>query len=278
VLNENHFFEEGASPNEFFLEVDTFEDVRGRGEPVAQLAEAVRITILEPAMSSSIAAHRRGEWTMAPPGRTSSRQYVYNEGNWALLLERLREDRVGQFVFIPEGEHLRGIKQDLLVVEFVLAAPNAWVADRAFSFSVRSTFDYFDGELSLAVQHAWAGLARRIARTVGAATGYLMVGRRFDEARSPYENSLELSDGRVHAREYARGAYWGNILGAEQIRRLGGLERVLAEAPCALAEDLSGESGELVYLQLTEDVREVGPEHLQALHEFMRPVLREAES
>jgi len=67
---------------------------------------------------------------------------------------------------------------------------------------------------------------------------------------------------------YARGAFWGNALGAELCERLGGVDRVLREAPAAVAEPLGGG----VWLQLS-GLPPVEPEELSRLTEYLKPIL-----
>ncbi len=52
--------------------------------------------------------------------------------------------------------------------------------------------------------------------------------------------------------EYVRGHYWGLVLGPRQIDELGGVARVVADAPFAVAESFGTPEHPLVYLQATE--------------------------
>lgn len=68
--------------------------------------------------------------------------------------------------------------------------------------------------------------------------------------------------------DVACGAFWGNLLGEEIVRRLGGKERVRTEAPVARVHDLPG--GRLA-LQLTDEILdEDAPEVLAALQDLER--------
>jgi len=67
---------------------------------------------------------------------------------------------------------------------------------------------------------------------------------------------------------YLRGTFWGNALGAALCERLGGRERVLREAPVALAEPL----GDGVWLQLAGEPPPDENELLR-LAEYLRPLL-----
>jgi hypothetical protein len=70
-----------------------------------------------------------------------------------------------------------------------------------------------------------------------------------------------------------RGAYWGNFLGAELVRRLGGLEAVLGAAPGAVVTPIEGGG---VYVQVSKepspDLPPRDQERLRALAGFLEPV------
>lgn len=74
--------------------------------------------------------------------------------------------------------------------------------------------------------------------------------------------------------ETVRGYYWGLLLSDRHVKRLGGLPRVLADAPVYRAEDVSLPDHTLVYLQLTERPDMVEERHLAQLRDFLQPVLR----
>jgi hypothetical protein len=81
-------------------------------------------------------------------------------------------------------------------------------------------------------------------------------------------------------RTKVRGAFWGNLLSPPHVAALGGIARVLQEAPCWLVEPLSfpGQQHPGVvgaYLQLTEDPWTVSPAQLEALERYLTPVLRD---
>ncbi|HZT06961.1 MAG TPA: hypothetical protein VFC51_08010, partial [Chloroflexota bacterium] len=70
--------------------------------------------------------------------------------------------------------------------------------------------------------------------------------------------------------EFARGVFWANFLGAEHVRKLGGVEAVVVSAPCFRAERLGPDA---VLLQATESLPAVLPRDLDALTEFLAPIL-----
>lgn len=73
-----------------------------------------------------------------------------------------------------------------------------------------------------------------------------------------------------HLRQYARGANWGNFLAPVHVQALGGISRVIKEAPCYLMKELPNGGA---YLQLTEDVNRYGEEELAKLRQFLQPVM-----
>jgi hypothetical protein len=59
----------------------------------------------------------------------------------------------------------------------------------------------------------------------------------------------------IYCDQFVRGWFWGNVLSEQHIQKLGGMERIIAEAPFEIIKPLQTSDGhELVYLQLTDDV------------------------
>lgn len=61
-----------------------------------------------------------------------------------------------------------------------------------------------------------------------------------------------IREGLRECRDVVRGYAWGTYLSARHIRALGGVERVIAEAPVFAVRDLSTKTHELLFVQLTE--------------------------
>jgi hypothetical protein len=87
-----------------------------------------------------------------------------------------------------------------------------------------------------------------------------------------YEDKMRCSelDGVEAVAQYARGAHWVTLLSDHHIDVLGGVDRVVREAPCEICEVLG--LGR-IYLQLPGDPFTVDPAHVDALEDFLRPVL-----
>lgn len=88
---------------------------------------------------------------------------------------------------------------------------------------------------------------------------------------SPYESELLLTPPYPlnYFREKARGYYWGNFLGPNQVWLLGG-NAELQKAPVYLAQPLKNGG---FYLQLTETLSNKDPLQLQELKKFLTPIL-----
>jgi hypothetical protein len=282
-----------------YLELDTFESFEEHGERLVPLLERVRTDVVEPALQCASVA-LEPVWTMTPRIGSSTRQYRFTEKNWQLLLDRTAAGEVGELVFDVVGtredpalklllDRLQEGRLDVLdevtellaatppsrshlMIDFCLRERSEYTTDWAYHFSVRCSPDLVGGEPTPEVSARWAALGAQAACALDAVTGYLTYDDHGGGADSPYENRFGLHDGLAFSREYARGYYWGNFLGPEQVRRLGGMERI-REAPCRVIERVCDEP-EIVYLQLTDDIRTISDDDLRALRDFLRPVLR----
>jgi hypothetical protein len=130
-------------------------------------------------------------------------------------------------------------------------------------------YELLDGAFDL--QTGIVSLAKAAAVAMRAATG--AVGRSDSIEMSPEEWRPGRARVLRECDRYVRGAYWGLLLGPKQLTKLGGVERVLRDAPTFLSEDLSSEHHKLVYLQATEHA-ESGWQASQELHGFLEPVTR----
>jgi hypothetical protein len=156
-------------------------------------------------------------------------------------------------------------------LQFLALAPEFRVD--AATVAITVSRGLYPGSIDEETQAAWVLAAKKAAGALRATTGYITID--YIAGASPYEHMLgrDWLDGVAESRRFLRGFYWGNMLSAEHIAALGGVERVLAEAPCAFAEDLSTPEDEAVYLQLTPTINVVPDEALLALERYLRPVL-----
>lgn len=132
------------------------------------------------------------------------------------------------------------------------------------------------------VQNALVGMAKEAFALYNAPVGYITRDKLVAKPNGGVDSPYELSTGISHewaSKDFshqARGYYWGNFLTAGHIEALGGLDKVLAEAPCARAEVLDP-NGKSVYLQLTNSLEEIPLDRLRALRDYLRPILRPGE-
>jgi len=300
----------GAEPQpSLYLEVDTFAPLLERGGSLVALFERVRADVIEPALAST-SVPLKPTFSLSPPRGSSSREYVYSDKIWDLLLTRIAAGEVGEFQFdlvgSVEADEWKAFQRRLEAavessiesgsgdeiddalaqstlgrrriegVSFGLHARqrSEYTPDWAFTFALRSDLPSVGGELTPEVQRCWCELGKEAAVALHAATGYLTLDHVDGVVNSPYERRFlfDPGSGLARARECVRGYFWGNFLGAEQIKRLGGFETVRG-APCQVIERISRDP-EIAYLQLSADLRTYSDEQLRRLRDFLQPVLR----
>jgi hypothetical protein len=115
----------------------------------------------------------------------------------------------------------------------------------------------------------WELLARRFVRTIAPNAGASAAFATVDTARVPYVKWMGGSETGPAFRQSAYGFYWANLVGREAVRRLGGLERVMQEAP-GTPEPVGDGS---VYIELAPRPWDVTDAQLAQLRDFLYPVL-----
>jgi hypothetical protein len=140
------------------------------------------------------------------------------------------------------------------------------------TFSMTTSSEVVGGRLERPVQDLWVAQMKRWALRLGAVTGYFT--KDHAAAReSPLEQAIRHpNDYATRFGELCRGYYWGNLLSSRHIERLGGLDRIKAQAPCSVVEAVDRQS-DLVYLQLSAGVDDFTDEQLARLKAFLAPVL-----
>jgi hypothetical protein len=267
------------------LELDTFEDLGGRGEELAEWAARARERVLDPLHMATVAARNEGdgprtEWgrpggvfrgVETEPDLGSSGDF---ESDWRSALSALRAGSLQSFLCSLHTLDDNGYPSAMpgpafLRVEDVGAEHDvaAWTVTLTVSRAL------YPAAIEPSVQHAWVDLIRGGARAFSAATGYLTVDHVDDS--SPYEQSIgrDWLDGLEESRTLLRGYYWGNILSGQHVNAVGGIERVRDEAPCAFVDDFGAEPWQLVYLQLTHDLDDIPDEALRRLRDYLGPLL-----
>jgi len=242
-----------TSPLFIHLEIDTYDDVRSSQAVVAWL-EAAR-AVVEP-VSSTEGASIALWFTQsdAPRIRKATPE------NWRYAVKLWSAGELDSLEFGPPA---RG--------PTVKATLGSGVREGyANSVEVRVGLRRLTGS-PREVQGPLLDLLTEGSRALHAATGFIYL----DRGSYPYENTM----GVLHYptpmryRERVRGYYWANILSDGHLSRLGGFDRVAAEAPACRVVDLSDGAGTLALLQLTEAIDDVTDGQLKLLRDFLAPVL-----
>ena len=125
----------------------------------------------------------------------------------------------------------------------------------------------------------WGQALQDGAVAINAVHGYLTVARaaivgtayEHRHLRSPVVGVRE-------ANAHVRGLFWGTVLSSRHIVALGGLRRVLEEAPVERVVDLSRSAEKRVYLELTDDLFAVTDTDEERLCAYLTPILPVADS
>ncbi|KOV76663.1 hypothetical protein ADL03_42935 [Nocardia sp. NRRL S-836] len=128
----------------------------------------------------------------------------------------------------------------------------------------------FGGWLSHTVQQNWLSILRSGASLLRASGGWITLDRTGPRTAHEVTAGVGLDESLFTAAELSRGPHWATLLGPRQVAALGGVQQVLATAPCCAVEHLGGGR---ILLQLTEHLDEVPPEAVAELTRFLRPVL-----
>ncbi|MGH3694717.1 MAG: hypothetical protein ACRDRX_12160 [Pseudonocardiaceae bacterium] len=108
---------------------------------------------------------------------------------------------------------------------------------------------------------------------LGGTTGYVTADfvQAGPGAYSPYESAVRFPSSERDFRRHLWGYYWGNLLGSEHVKLLGGPDAV-QQAPVTIVRPVGSSS---FYLQLTEDINDIDLDRLHQLREFLQPLLPE---
>jgi hypothetical protein len=230
--------------------------------------------ILDPLIKRLAPHELQVTWTAHPFRGTSNREYRDSPSNWEALFKRIADREVG-YIYLwarpPDSVDDASVAEGLDMHWILIDRSTPAAASR---FTVSSLFSRNLGTPNPPTQQRWVAFAKEIASIVDAVAGYITHDFA-DIYQSPYENRIGRtgSVGLSQSDRWARGYYWGTLLGPEQVRVLGGPEVVLAQAPAVHAQVIAGESGPSVFIQLSPDATTVSTSELRALREFLTPVL-----
>ena len=114
-------------------------------------------------------------------------------------------------------------------------------------------------------------------KSLKAVSGYITIDNMQAGMRSasPFEQRLKLDYQKVswNFRNNFRGAYWGNILSTEHIKKLGGLEKVKSKAPAYRIAEMGHGDSNAVFMQLSPGMDMVSPRQLEELQQYLQPIL-----
>ena|GEM_PF-3119296 len=114
-------------------------------------------------------------------------------------------------------------------------------------------------------------------KSLKAVSGYITIDniQAGTRSASPFEQSLNMNyqDASWNFRNKFRGAYWGNILSTEHIKKLGGLEKLKLNAPAYRIAEMGQEESNAVFMQLSPSLDMVSPYQLNELQRYLKPVL-----
>lgn len=114
-------------------------------------------------------------------------------------------------------------------------------------------------------------------KSLKAVSGYITIDNIQAGMRSasPFEQKLNLDYQKAswNFRNKFRGAYWGNILSTEHIKKLGGLGKVKKKAPAYRIAEMGQGDSNAVFIQLSPRMDMVSPWQLDELQQYLQPVL-----
>jgi len=114
-------------------------------------------------------------------------------------------------------------------------------------------------------------------KSLKAVSGYITIDNIQAGMRSasPFEQKLNLDYQKAswNFRNKFRGAYWGNILSTEHIKKLGGLGKVKSKAPAYRIAEMGQGDSNAVFIQLSPSLDIVSPWQMEELQQYLQPIL-----
>ena len=238
----------------------------GAGESSRMRAAILRTKeALEPLVPPGLKLY----WEYISEGGFDSKRLSYSPKVDAKFLQIL--DRGGlQWCMI--ASNLLGILGPWVLVADVSPLRPGWPTTLSFSYDPRCVTP--EGIVNLEWQERTASLLKDLAVGLNATYAHLTLVRDSTSGSSdtPYESWVGTTIDRFH--QPRRHALWANVLSAEHIEQLGGVERIRTEAPpCVVVESIGKPEHPLLYLQLTGDINDFSEDKLKDFGEFLKPVL-----
>jgi hypothetical protein len=273
---------------ELAFEVDTFDDLVARGDALVAWLEEARTRFFEPMLAelrplAAGSGGRRSAWGGAggywiglhahPPKGVSTGSIGYTERRWQRALDKVRKGEAGRVELLCKALDDWAVPSGALGGFGIAVSLNEMTTEVAIgTLGIFASRTFLGPRVSHSIQQQWVDFAKRTAADFNAAYGYITIDHLGHE--TPYEQFVGRFFGRglAECKTFARGYFWGNFLSEFHLERLGGLQRVMAEAPCDVAEELPARTG-LAYLQATPDIEDLPDRRLRELKDFLAPVL-----
>lgn len=115
---------------------------------------------------------------------------------------------------------------------------------------------------------SFVDLAKSTAKTLDTTTGFITPGSSYGPF-TEHEMTIAQHDGLRISQFMLRGVHWGNFLSKVHVEQLGGIARVLREAPGTVRENLSTQDKTLVYLQISDSPFSTIENSTQALTNYL---------
>lgn len=213
---------------------------------------------------------------LIPPGLKLSWCYSYDYKERRARTEAeffsvLRSGKLRSFGLIT---NVGGFFGPWVIAGEVSAVRPGWPVCFQFSFDPQCCG--LDAKVTAHWQHQAVNLLQHLVLNSPADYGFLTIEPYAVDpslAPTPYEQWVRCPlDQPVQLERMARGYFWGNVLGPKHIQALGGLDHILASAPCSVSL-FPATNGPWVYLQISPDINDFGDEALRELRSFLARIL-----
>lgn len=219
---------------------------------------------------------------LVPRGFPLQWEYIYPyRGSLSSKSPRSGKKKDTEVLKLLETEEIRSVsleaeQQGPWAVAFEMTPLRpGWPITFTFSFDPKCASP--DGRVTAEWQTRTVDLLLELTQRLDAACGFLTLETMNispSTVGTPYEylvNTLGDQQFPLLATRF-RGYFWGNILGPGQIEGLGGLDAVLAGAPCPV-RPFPGPEGPWVYLQVSPDINQYSDDQLRRLRDYLAPIL-----